>query len=174
MKTQLDRTLAQVASETLEQLAFLFSFPEDGGGAASDGEPTVRVRVAFFGPFSGLLQMELSEACLNELSANMLGIEEEDTTEAQRIDAVKETINVICGNLLPAVAGRTALFNLDAPEIVPGQAETGDGTLHQVSDSALELEEGRCWLRLSVDAPDTLASLAAAHAENPAEQRTTP
>lgn len=159
MKTRLNQILTRTASETLEQLAFVFSFPAPETEPPA-GEPTVRVRVGFSGPFSGLLQMAVSEDCLTEISANMLGIEEEETSEEQKSDAVKEAINVVCGNLLPAVAGQTAVFDLAAPEMIFDEEEktVGGLGLHCVSEASLELEEGRCTLALFVDDPDLLSS----------------
>ena len=118
MSDQNNEILARVATNTLEQLAFLFSFPDDGQ-VEPDVESAVAARVLFSGPFRGALVITVSAQVLSELTANMLGVDSEDeTTTEQRDDALKETINVICGNLLPAVAGRQAVFDIDAPEII--------------------------------------------------------
>jgi len=54
----------------------------------------------------------------------MLGDEYACTVEAQH-DALGELGNVICGNVLPAVAGAAATFSLQPPRLVdPAQATT--------------------------------------------------
>jgi chemotaxis protein CheY-P-specific phosphatase CheC len=117
MSEQLKEILSRVAGESLEKLAFMFSFPEDErGGMTLDS--AVAAAISFAGPFSGTLVMTVSNHLLPELAANMLGIDDEETTLDQQHDALKETINIICGNLLPAVAGTEVVFNIYAPAII--------------------------------------------------------
>jgi CheY-specific phosphatase CheX len=118
MNEQNNEILSRVVTETLEQLAFLFSFPDDGQ-AKVDLDSAVAARVLFTGPFSGALVITVSAQVLSELTANMLGVEcEEETTSEQKDDALKETVNVICGNLLPAIAGKRAVFDINVPKII--------------------------------------------------------
>ena len=156
MKERLKEALLQAATETLEKLAFMFVFPEDEGDDAATG-PMVGVSVAFTGPFEGQLFMTVSAGVLPEMAANMLGVDEEmETTSDQQYDALKETINVICGNLLPAIAGEEAVFNIRMPTILSGSdaldkptgAEQGAEPVCQVT---LSFEEGRCQLDLFVE-----------------------
>jgi CheY-specific phosphatase CheX len=152
MSEEIKTILSRTAVKTLEKLAFLFAFTDDdadAGGAA----PKVAARVSFAGVFSGTLIMQMPLAALPELTANMLGIEEQqETTPDQQYDALKETLNVICGNLLPAVAGRKPIFDIDPPQIIP-ENETlknvnGRKPLCQVT---LALDQGSCALFLFTD-----------------------
>ena len=53
----------------------------------------------------------------------MLGYEDEtDLTDVQKQDGFRELANVICGNLLPALAGRNAVFDVQAPQRLEGGA----------------------------------------------------
>ena len=116
MTQQLKNILTGVTNDTLERLAFLFAFPDDDRG--QDGpEPAVTGRVAFSGLFCGSLIVRVSTSVIPELAANMLGLEDdvEISSEAQR-DAFKELTNVICGNVLPAIAGDQVEFNIGTPE----------------------------------------------------------
>ena len=133
MNEQAIEILTRVAGETLEQLAFIFSFPEEERDTLED-DSLVATSVSFAGPFSGTLVMTISAQILQELTANMLGMDdEEEIALDQQHDALKETINVICGNLLPAIAGKKAVFDLDAPKIIDEAeaikkaAKTNDG-----------------------------------------------
>lgn len=140
------QTLAREASDTLEKLAFLFAYPEEERTRFEEAE-AVAARVDFSGPFSGSLLMLVSSAILQELATNMLGIDEDEPVEeGQKHDAFKETLNVICGNLLPAIAGREAVFDIGAPRMV-APAETPDAA----GVARLGLDQGSCDLLFFVD-----------------------
>jgi len=119
MNEQVKEILSRVAVETLEQLAYIFSFPEDGPGE-TDYDSAMAASVSFAGPFAGGLVMAVSPQVVFELAANMLGVDYEETTLDQQYDALKESMNVICGNLLPAIAGKQAVFDIGSPEIITG------------------------------------------------------
>lgn len=117
MNQQLNDVLFSVAEETLEKLAFMF-VAKDYDRNDMDYESIVAAGISFTGPFSGRLILAISTETIHELSANMLGVEEDETTPDQQDDALKETLNVICGNILPAIAGKEAVFNIGAPMII--------------------------------------------------------
>jgi chemotaxis protein CheX len=152
MTPRFNEILAKEASDTLVKLAFLFTFPEEDRERFED-ETAVAVQVNFRGPFGGTLAMVISEAVLQELAANMLGLDEDEEIEAsQKQDAVRETLNIICGNLLPAIAGRQAVFDIAAPEIFTPSGEfTDTGTRTPVAVARMGLDEGGCDLFLYVN-----------------------
>ena len=116
--------LARAATSTFEELAFLFA----------EGEPTdaqreaaldVAVAVAFRGAVLGELVLEVSSNLLPGLAASMLGVDAVASDDEQR-DALGELANVICGNLMPTVAGARAVISLEAPRVVQaGPREAG-------------------------------------------------
>ncbi|MBW2359013.1 MAG: chemotaxis protein CheX [Deltaproteobacteria bacterium] len=93
--------------------------PEDGPGEI-EYDSLMAASVSFAGPFAGGLVMTVSPQVVFELAANMLGVDNEETTLDQQYDALKESMNVICGNLLPAITGKQAVFNIGSPEIITG------------------------------------------------------
>ncbi len=140
--------LRQESIDTLEKLAFIFAYPDEEREVHGDG-PYMAARVAFEGPFGGELVIVMAAAALPELAANMLGIETEEAADDQQQDALKEALNVICGNLLPAWAGKDSLFNIQAPEILA--PDTVASLKHEGAPTAvarLALDNGWCDLLL--------------------------
>ena len=153
MRAKLEEIMSKVTIETLEKLAFMFAFPYEG----EPRDSMVAGRVSFTGPFSGTLVMMISIEVLRELAANMLGLDDgEETTEDHRSDALKETMNVVCGNLLPAIAGDEVVFDIGVPGVLPADQEIkrGAGIPDAIEPSArvnLDLDEGQCVLFLFLD-----------------------
>ncbi|MFP3911509.1 MAG: chemotaxis protein CheX [Desulfobacteraceae bacterium] len=148
MPEKIDEALSRVAVETFEKLAFLLAFPEDDALGEEMGD-TVSGSVVFTGPFSGILKIRISSAVLPELTANMLGLEDEAKVALDdRHDALKETVNVICGNLLPVIAGREPIFNMETPVILSKEEDRGRQALSTVR---LSFDEGECEISIYVD-----------------------
>ena len=152
MNEEIKETLYNVAEDVLEKLAFIFSFPEDERENMDYGV-AIGARVSFAGPFTGTLVMAVSAEALPELAGNMLGLEDdEETTLEQQQDALKELINVVCGNLLPAISGKQSVFNVNPPEIIDqgDPVITTDGP-QPIAVAKMDLEDGQCDLLLFVD-----------------------
>ncbi len=141
---QAKEKLYQVAEDIMEKLAFIFSFREEERGAMDDTD-SIAALVSFSGKFDGKLIMVVSEEVLPELAGNMLGLDDPgETTEEQRHDALKELINVICGNLLPEIAGKEIVFNVAAPTIFTDAGDLVAGAGTPTASARLALEEGPC------------------------------
>ena len=152
MSSKMKTILFQTAEKTFEDLAFLFAFSGDEADFAQ-ADPAVAARVWFSGVFSGSLAMKLSAEVLPELTANMLGVNgEEQTTLDQQYDALKEALNVVCGNLLPELGGDQEVFNIDPPEIVTEDEDLKNGSEQSlVCKATLAFDEGLCELFLCTD-----------------------
>ena len=156
MRAKLEERMSQVAIDTLEKLAFMFAF-SDEGGEDLPRDSAVAGSISFTGPFSGTLLVTMSIEVLQELAGNMLGLDDgEETTQDHRSDALKETMNVICGNLLPAIAGDEVIFDIGVPKVIPADQEMkkGAGVPDGLAPSAkvnLDLDEGQCVLFLFLD-----------------------
>ena len=162
MRAKLEQIMTNVTTETLEKLAFMFAFPDDDPKDRPTDSMTVG-SVSFKGPFSGTLSMAISTEALRELAANMLGLDEgEEPEEEQMSDALKETMNVVCGNLLPAVAGDETVFDIGVPTVLAdGSGEKEGEGIPKGEPSAtahLDLDEGFCTVSLFFDGkiPDNL------------------
>ena len=119
-----DETLRRVAEQTFENLAFMFALADDEA-AGVEPEDLLIGKVGFDGPFRGEL-----------------------TLRAPQTDALRELLNVICGNLLPEIAGSEAVFDVLAPRL----AEAGETTIGEPAGRAwLMLETGRVELSLTLE-----------------------
>jgi len=106
--------LHRAALLTFEQLGFMS--PEDPHDGSQDNPLELSAQVRFQGPFSGELHLHAFGKITGELTANMLGTIEPPSIR-QRCDAFAEAANVVCGNMLPGIAGTDAVFDLEAPQI---------------------------------------------------------
>lgn len=128
------------------------SEPGDETGEPSH-EETIVTSVHFRGPFEGDLFLEVSSDLLPIVAMNMLGMDDENAaSHDEQKDAFKELLNVICGNLLPAIAGERAVFNIDPVEI---RSETSlPMTFHEknpLASAHIGLEVGHAKLAFFAD-----------------------
>lgn len=153
-----DQQIYRVTAETMESLALMFLVPEEDA-IVFGVVPDRMARVDFAGPFDGSLTITFSDELMTELAGNMLG-----TTDVSRIsveqqdDALKELLNVICGNLLPLVAGNEAVFKVCSPRILTDAGE--DNGHEEIGDARLFLENGVAEVTFAVADPSALTSAA--------------
>jgi CheY-specific phosphatase CheX len=154
MSSSLDSTLQQAAISTFEDLGFLFAEPEVAESEVAESEEAarpvpprvaVRSRVDFVGPMRGQVVVDLSADVMRALAENMTGMDVGDDAAICH-DAVGELANVVCGNLLPALAGPRAVFDLGAPRVseIPSPEEPSTPS----ASVRLGVEEGRAEVRL--------------------------
>lgn len=147
MTSALSRELYRAAALTFEQLSFMLPMPDDG---EKHTPPAVEIvaAVRFRGPFSGRLLVGAPRAFLPPLAANMLG-EDDVESEVQQLDALAEVANVICGNLLPALAGVEAVFDFEAPQVFESALLAADE--RPTAQVVITLDEGAARVDLHVD-----------------------
>ena len=157
MNKKLNKILSCVCGEIFQSSAFMLPMPE----AQAEQETTenglaVVVSVRFSGPFSGTLFLGVSAGMLPELAANMLGVDEGDDAPplAKQQDALKELANMICGNILPRIAGVEAEFNVYAPQLTSGQpVPRDDGDSSPIAQTRMLLDSGVAELALVSEGP---------------------
>src|SRR5271165_4920371 len=93
---------------------------ESPGGSQADD---IAARLTFQGEPPGSLMLRLTPGAARRISADFLGFDEEEVSEVQTADVVRELANMICGSLLSRVESATA-FRLGEPRIVPPAEET--------------------------------------------------
>jgi CheY-specific phosphatase CheX len=161
MSKQFDSALFHAARDTFENLAFMLSLEE--GDSAMMLPPARRtVTVNFSGPYSGQLVVSLSPTLMPEIATSMLGLENAEPSPTQQEDAFKELANVICGNLLPALAGTQVVFAVSAPILMAENETPAASARTPAAATHLTLENGVADLTLFVnhDSGNDLAAAA--------------
>jgi chemotaxis protein CheY-P-specific phosphatase CheC len=115
MSKKLETELYKAAVLTFEELSFLLPTPEIDEQQLN-APVEAAVSVDFEGPFSGKLLVKVYGGLLPIIAANMLG-EEEVPSRSQQYDALGEIANVICGHMLPGIAGSKDIFHVSSPRI---------------------------------------------------------
>ena len=137
---ELKEQLMQISLRTFEEFAFLMPIPEEDAPPADDVEKIITC-VAYTGYSKGILYISVTNQMLPILAQNILA-EESTPTEQQQLDALKEIANVICGNILPFLAGSEKIYRLQAPEIVDKIKESYKTNDWGLVENKLAFDEG--------------------------------
>lgn len=111
-------TLRNVFIDIAENMVFMFvETPEETPMPVRDSV-YIQTYLGFTGAFQGALAMTVPESVCAGMAANILGIDpSEEQAKRLQYDALKEFLNVLCGNLLSAIAGEEASFKLMIPDV---------------------------------------------------------
>lgn len=115
MSKKLETELYRAATLTFEELGFLLPTPEIDEQQLN-AQVEAAVSVDFEGPFSGKLLVRVCGGLLPIIAANMLG-EDDVPSKSLQYDALGEIANVICGNMLPGIAGSKDVFRVSSPKM---------------------------------------------------------
>lgn len=127
MSSENQAILNQVFSSVLEQLAFMFVDAAGKDSPKIDAAGIVQTRMGFQGPFSGHMELIVPRGMCEELAANVLGLEPDDEVVLRApFDALKELLNVTCGNVLTRIAGDQPVFDLTIPTVEQYDADQWD------------------------------------------------
>ena len=150
MQVEQNELVSDVFCEVLEKLAFMFGEAVEKEELASDTSEYIRAMMSFTGAMSGKLGLVVPKEMCPEIAANVLGMDPDDElVAAQAIDALKEVLNVVCGNVLTALAGERAMFDLSVPEISTLNAAEWTTTLHEPQTWAFLVDDIPVLLELS-------------------------
>jgi CheY-specific phosphatase CheX len=153
MNEQRIKDLTRIVMSSLESLAFMFSL-SDPQRQPIDFKDAVTGIVSFSGAFSGQLAVVVAPSVLSELAANMLGTDADEVGAAEQHDALKETVNIICGNWLPCEAGAEAVFNIGEPRILtPSEAASILNVKIPTVLTQMSVEDEPCDVYFFRDAP---------------------
>ena len=110
-------TLTEVISEVLETSAFVFGEPCQKDDIPVDVAGALKATIVFEGPLGGSIEIAAAPGLATELAAGVLGLEADEVTPEQAEDALKELVNVTCGQWLTSVFGDEPIFKLTASQL---------------------------------------------------------
>lgn len=134
--------LFQVVSGVLEAQAFMFADPADKDEIPPREGQYYHVKMAFSGPFRGAMALTVPVDMCTEMAANVLGLDmDDDQAEESAQDALKELLNVACGQVLTELAGEEPVFDLTVPVVTAMDDETWDGLTQDEHVEALLVDD---------------------------------
>jgi CheY-specific phosphatase CheX len=147
--------LESVGLEVFESMAFMFSSadepPSAAPGEASPAGALVTATVSFDGPVPGQVVLSVSRNMLPALASNMLGLDDGVAPSGeQQADALKEFLNVLCGNLLPALLGTEAEAHVHSPAIASDESLLRRSLGEPVTSVHIPLDSGVADLALYI------------------------
>lgn len=146
------QVVAEVVCNVLEQMAFMFGDPmELDEISEADGEG-VLARMQFKGPFTGSMTLAAPEELCPMLAENMLGVEpDDDRAQEKAHDALKELLNVCCGNVLTSLAGEEPVFDLTVPEVRSLDAGEWQAIVEDERNVGLSVDDCPVMVRLEIE-----------------------
>lgn len=154
MKPEHAETVAQVFRDVLEKLAFMFVEQVEKEDVEKGPGNYVAAKMGFTRDLTGSLAMAVPAAMCPIIAANVLGLDEgEDQVMKEALDALKELLNVACGNILTAIAGESAIMDLSVPKVSKLNDESYQEFLEDPDTLAFETDDGTVLLQLHFDSP---------------------
>ncbi len=118
MENEKREVFTRVLEEVLEQLAFMFGEAVEKDEMIVDGEKYLHVTMGFKGNKTGDVGIAIPSEMSVSLASNILGIDEgEEIALEKSVDALKELLNIVCGQLLTSAYGDEPVFDLTVPEV---------------------------------------------------------
>jgi Chemotaxis phosphatase CheX len=107
--------LAETLGSTLEEAAFVFSAPREGPPPFSG--QALEARIAYRGPGSGELRLVADSGLAATLAANLLGVDEGETSRGRSSDALGELLNMVLGAWVNRLFGGQVRCRLGLPRV---------------------------------------------------------
>ena len=143
--------LTKVCSEVLANLVFLFT--EDAEPEVPTEDRWLETTIGYFGPGGGRLGLLCPRGFAVLLAENLVGTHTRDgASQSGADDAVKEFMNIVCGQFITAAHGTGDVYNLTIPQVREHDEEPS-GSGPQESTTALNVEGHRIVLWYEATAP---------------------
>jgi CheY-specific phosphatase CheX len=121
MNAEWKAALSRAVREVFENLCFMLPSPSGVSIPPGSTEPIslsrVILAVDFSGAGCGALHLTLPDSMIAPVASAMLG-EDGPLELSEQYDAVCELANIVCGNVLPLIAGDRAVFDLASPRVI--------------------------------------------------------
>ena len=144
--------LSDVLCDVLEKMAFMFGDEANAEVLPEPEEGYVQAHMTFTGPMAGSITMAVAGEMCPELAANILGAEADDDRALEKSrDALKELLNITCGQILTAIAGDEPVFDLSVPEASEMSPEDWNALASRPDTTAVLADDFPVLLSLQVD-----------------------
>ncbi len=112
-----EEIVSNVVIDVLEDLAFMFGEQVDKDEIPFTDSDYIQVAMTFSGPSKGQLSLTVPEDMSAVIASNILGMDlDESSVSENDYDALKEVLNVICGQIITSLEGEEPIFDLSVPE----------------------------------------------------------
>lgn len=146
--------LSRIFSQVLEQFAFMFSDAAARDDIVPAGDAFLQAKMTFTGAISGSLSLTVPATLGPQIAANVLGADREDqVAPSDGEDAIKELLNMTCGQLLTAIAGEKPVFELTVPAISRLGSNDWQNLLNSDNSLLFIVEDSPVLVSLIVEAP---------------------
>lgn len=120
MPIETKATLARALESVIKTMASLPSEIVDPQDIPDIEQPMVHAHIGFTGESTGEIGLLFDPVLASLAAARILGIEDQDLLLEDMIeDAVKEMLNVVCGQFLTMTFGEVPVFSLTVPHVFP-------------------------------------------------------
>lgn len=152
MNSEWKAALSRAVRDVFENLCFMLPTPTNGSIPPDPGSLSrVILAVDFSGAGRGSLHLTLPDSMIASVASSMLG-EDGPLELSEQYDAVCELANIVCGNVLPLIAGERAVFDLASPRVI-ATMDTDLGDIFDASARVL-LDEGLVCASISLELLD--------------------
>ncbi len=143
--------LTEVFCDVIESLAFMFGDAAENGELPASQGDCVLASMTFSGPISGRLELAVPGEMRPEIAANVLGVDPDDELVLMGADdALKELLNVVCGQVLTRMAGDEPVFDLSVPEVSDLEASAWAAMAQTPGVAKVLIDENPVLLRLTI------------------------
>lgn len=133
--------LAEAVENVLDVQAFMFAENADLDELDPPEESCLHSSISFEGETCGRIDLIFPQELCVELAANVLGIEAEEVDDDEDAeDALKELLNVICGQFLTRHFGSEPVFHLTIPQVESLELETWEEWKGRAGTTGFEVD----------------------------------
>lgn len=143
--------VTEVFCDVVESLAFMFGEAADEDELPASAAGYILATMSFSGPMTGRIELAVPREMRVEIAANVLGVDPDDEQAVSGADdALKELLNVTCGQVLTRLAGEEPVFDLSVP-VVSDLGDVAWTAMTQAPDVAkVVVDESPALLRLAI------------------------
>ncbi len=109
---------AESLQSVLEKMVFMITETLEDDKIDSKAEKLLRAEMRFSGSQSGLAVLAAQSELCAEIAENMLGIDPDLVNQSSLEDALREILNMTCGQYLTSRWGDELIFDLTVPGVV--------------------------------------------------------